>query len=214
MCRIWQLVGRREKWREPNERSLPIWSLGDEEKFVSNVVREIWGAGCATGFSLYSGCSANKVKEVSQTEWLGSSCQVSESLLCKGVSAHVRRPCGTRGRRRVPVQPPRLPSRQHLTLSKSGQAWAPSKRGRGSLSRQTSRRPAKAEQNQPRQKEAEAVPSDHGSCVCGPNCFLITLLSRQDKIVSLEKHVCAVRVSLERSGYMDIQSKESCFITH
>lgn len=33
--------------------------------------------------------------------------------------------------------------------------------------------------------------------MCGPNCFLITLRSRQDKIVSLEKHVCGVRVSLE-----------------
>lgn len=33
--------------------------------------------------------------------------------------------------------------------------------------------------------------------VCGPNCFLITLNSRQDKIVSLEKHVRGIRVSLE-----------------
>lgn len=49
----------------------------------------------------------------------------------------------------------------------------------------------------PHQRQVEAVPSDHGSCVCGPNCFLITLCSRQDKIVSLEKHVCGVRVSLE-----------------
>lgn len=31
----------------------------------------------------------------------------------------------------------------------------------------------------------------------GPNCFLITLRSRQDKTVSHEKHVCGVRVSLE-----------------
>ena len=44
-------------------------------------------------------------------------------------------------------------------------------------------------QGQPGQWQAEAMPSDRGSCVGGPSGFLMTLCSRQDKIMSLEKHV-------------------------
>lgn len=44
-------------------------------------------------------------------------------------------------------------------------------------------------QGQPGQWQAEAMPRDRGSCVGGPSGFLMTLCSRQDKIMSLEKHV-------------------------
>lgn len=59
------------------------------------------------------------------------------------------------------------------------------------------------------------MPSDQGSCVCGPNCFLITLRSRQDKTVSLEKHVCGVGESLGevRPGGNPEQSHVAGFIT-
>lgn len=63
----------------------------------------------------------------------------------------------------------------------------------------TSQRAAKAEEDQPPGQAEASGPSDHASCVCGPNCFLIALLSRQDKIVSLEKHVRGVGVSLEEA---------------
>ena len=51
---------------------------------------------------------------------------------------------------------------------------------------------------QPHQRQVEAMPSYPGSCVGGPDSFLITLCFRQDKIVSLKKHVCGVGVHPEK----------------
>ena len=74
---------------------------------------------------------------------VGSSCQVVEAPLC------CPRPRGTRLLWAPSGLTPRAPSRQHLTLCESGQAWAPGKRRPGSLSPETSRRTAKDSQGNP-----------------------------------------------------------------
>lgn len=126
---------------------------------------------------------------------VGSSCQMAEAPLCHPW------PRGTRLLWAPSSLTPRAPSRQHPTLCESGQAWAPGKCCPGSLSPETSRRTAKDSQGQPgqpHQRQVEAMPSYPGSCVGGPDCFLITLCFRQDKIVSLKKHVCGVGVHPEK----------------
>ena len=122
---------------------------------------------------------------------VGSSCQVAEAPLCHP------RPRGTRLLWAPSSLTPRAPSRQHPTLwvwpsLGSGQAlpripepWAVSEDSQG-------------QPGQPHQRQVEAVPSYPGSCVGGPDCFLITLCFRQDKILSLKKHVCGVGVHPEK----------------